>query len=86
MRSGERLMTSGRDTARGSTKGVVLVAHGGQASSTAPTSALQPAVLRMIPVAAAIRHGAAGERRRGAAATFPGPRLERRARPPRSAT
>ena len=36
-------------------KGVVLVAHGGQASSTEPTFALQPAVLRMIPVAAAIR-------------------------------
>jgi alpha-beta hydrolase superfamily lysophospholipase len=32
-----------------------VVAHGGQTSSTAPTSPLQPAVLRMIPVAVAIR-------------------------------
>jgi len=42
------------------TAGVVLVAHGGQASSTAPTSALQPAVLRMIPVAVAIRQALRG--------------------------
>jgi pimeloyl-ACP methyl ester carboxylesterase len=48
-------MTSGQIPPRVSTKGVVLVAHGGQTSSTAPTSPLQPAVLRMIPVAAAIR-------------------------------
>ena len=48
-------MTSGEIPHGVSTKGVVLVAHGGQASSTAATSALQPAVLRMIPVAAAIR-------------------------------
>jgi dienelactone hydrolase len=37
-----------------SVRGVVLVVHGGQAVSTAPTTAFQPAVLRMIPVAAAI--------------------------------
>src|SRR6266702_866387 len=48
-------MTSGQIPPRVSTKGVVLVAHGGQTSSTAPTSPLQPAVLRMIPVATAIR-------------------------------
>jgi alpha-beta hydrolase superfamily lysophospholipase len=48
-------MTSGQIPLRVSTKGVVLVAHGGQTSSTAPTSPLQPAVLRMIPVATAIR-------------------------------
>jgi len=53
-------MTSGEIPHGVSTKGVVLVAHGGQASSTAPTSALQPAVLRMIPVAAAIRQGLRG--------------------------
>ena len=41
-------------------KGVVLVAHGGQASSTEPTFALQPAVLRMIPVAAGIRQAVRG--------------------------
>ena len=35
--------------------GVVLVAHGGQELSTEPTTALQIAVLRMIPVAAAVR-------------------------------
>jgi pimeloyl-ACP methyl ester carboxylesterase len=49
-------MTSGEPPA----KGVVLVAHGGQASSTEPTFALQPAVLRMIPVAAAIRQAVRG--------------------------
>jgi alpha-beta hydrolase superfamily lysophospholipase len=48
-------MTSGQIPPRVSTKGVVLIAHGGQTSSTVPTSPLQPAVLRMIPVAAAIR-------------------------------
>src|SRR5882757_3755536 len=53
-------MTSGEIPPGVSTKGVVLVAHGGQASSTAPTSALQPAVLRMIPVAAAIPQGVRG--------------------------
>jgi len=53
-------MTSGEIPLGVSTKGVVLVAHGGQASSTAPTSALQPAVLRMIPVAAAVRQGLRG--------------------------
>ena len=57
MTSGETLPRG--DAARGAQTrqaGVVVVAHGGQASSTEPTSALQPAVLRMIPVAAAIRH------------------------------
>ena len=48
-------MTSGQIPPRVSTKGVVLVAHGGRTSSTAPTSPLQPAVLRMIPVATVIR-------------------------------
>jgi alpha-beta hydrolase superfamily lysophospholipase len=48
-------MTSGQIPPRVFTKGVVLVAHGGQTSSTAPTSPLQPAVLRMIPVTVAIR-------------------------------
>ena len=36
--------------------GVVVVVHGGRSVSTAPTSPLQLAVLRMIPVAQAIRH------------------------------
>jgi pimeloyl-ACP methyl ester carboxylesterase len=53
-------MTSGETLPRGEattgpTTGIVLVAHGGQVSSSEPTSALQPAVLRMIPVGAAIR-------------------------------
>ena len=53
-------MTSGEIPLGVSTKGVILVAHGGQASSTTPTSALQPAVLRMIPVAVAIRQALRG--------------------------
>ena len=40
--------------------GVVVVAHGGQSASTEPTTAVQPAVLRMIPIAAAIRHALRG--------------------------
>jgi pimeloyl-ACP methyl ester carboxylesterase len=40
--------------------GVILVAHGGQEASTGPTGPLQPAVLRMIPVAAAIRSALRG--------------------------
>ena len=37
-----------------------MVAHGGQSSSTEPTDGRQPAVLRMIPIAAAIRHALRG--------------------------
>jgi len=54
-------MTSGETLPRGgpcpvgAVTGVVVVAHGGKASSTEPTTAFQLAVLRMIPVAAAIR-------------------------------
>jgi predicted esterase len=40
--------------------GVVVVAHGGESDSTAPVTVLQPAVLRMIPVAAAIRSALRG--------------------------
>jgi alpha-beta hydrolase superfamily lysophospholipase len=58
MTSGETLPRG--EAASGTTTGIVVVAHGGQASSTAPTSALQPAVLRMIPVGAAIRHALRG--------------------------
>ena len=58
MTSGETLPRG--DAASGTTTGIVLVAHGGQTSSTEPTSALQPAVLRMIPVAAAIRYALRG--------------------------
>jgi predicted esterase len=40
--------------------GIVVVAHGGQVSSTETTTAVQPAVLRMVPIAAAIRHALRG--------------------------
>lgn len=57
-------MTSGgtlpRGTATQTVTGVVVVAHGGQDSSTEPTNALHPAVLRMIPVAAAVRNALRG--------------------------
>jgi pimeloyl-ACP methyl ester carboxylesterase len=43
-----------------SVRGVVVVAHGGESVSTAPTSAFQLAVLRMIPLGAAIRHAVRG--------------------------
>jgi pimeloyl-ACP methyl ester carboxylesterase len=43
-----------------SVRGAVVVAHGGQEASTAPTTAVQPAVLRMIPVAAAIGRAVRG--------------------------
>jgi predicted esterase len=40
--------------------GIVVVAHGGQVSSTETTTAVQPAVLRMIPIVAAIRYALRG--------------------------
>ena len=43
-----------------SVRGVVVVAHGGQEIGEAPTSALQPAVLRMIPLAGAIGRAVRG--------------------------
>ena len=42
--------------------GIVLVAHGGAEQSSAPVTASQLAVLRMIPVASAIRHAVSGNR------------------------
>jgi dienelactone hydrolase len=39
---------------------VVVVAHGGESVSTEPTTAYQLAVLRMIPLVAAIRHAVRG--------------------------
>ena len=41
-------------------RGAVVVAHGGTEVSTEPVSPLDPAVLRMIPLALAIRHGLRG--------------------------
>jgi pimeloyl-ACP methyl ester carboxylesterase len=43
-----------------SVRGVVVVAHGGKSVSTASTTAVDPAVLRMIPVAAAITRALRG--------------------------
>ncbi|HME64026.1 MAG TPA: alpha/beta fold hydrolase [Streptosporangiaceae bacterium] len=43
-----------------SVRGVVVVAHGGQSVSNEPTTAYQLAVLRMIPLVAAIRHAVRG--------------------------
>jgi pimeloyl-ACP methyl ester carboxylesterase len=40
--------------------GVVVVAHGGRSVSSEPTTAFQPAVLRMVPLARAIRHALRG--------------------------
>ena len=65
MASGEPLPRGGTDYSPGTSKddtvaGVVVVAHGGQSASTEPTNAVQPAVLRMIPVAAAVRHALRG--------------------------
>jgi pimeloyl-ACP methyl ester carboxylesterase len=41
-------------------RGAVIVAHGGTEVSTEPVIPLDPAVLRMIPLALAIRHGLRG--------------------------
>ena len=59
MTSGETLPLGGPPQAAAVT-GIVVVAHGGQESSTEPSTAYQPAVLRMIPVAAAVRQALAG--------------------------
>lgn len=42
------------------TGGIVVLAHGGAAASKLPTSPVQASVLRMIPVAAAIREAVSG--------------------------
>ncbi len=78
MASGETLPRSGATHGAGTSHaksftGVVVVAHGGQSASTDPTNALQPAVLRMIPVAAAIRKAL-----RGSGAVVLRPRFELR--------
>ena len=43
-----------------SVRGVVVLAHGGRVVSTTPTTVLHPAVLRMIPVAAAMSRAVRG--------------------------
>jgi pimeloyl-ACP methyl ester carboxylesterase len=47
-------------TAAGGVRGAVLVAHGGTEVSADPVTPLDPAVLRMVPLALAIRHGLRG--------------------------
>src|SRR5580700_11369109 len=57
-----------RETVRGTddrsaavgVRGAVVVAHGGTEVSTDPVTPLDPAVLRMIPLALAIRRGLRG--------------------------
>jgi pimeloyl-ACP methyl ester carboxylesterase len=51
--------TDGREAAAG-VRGAVIVAHGGTEVSTEPVSPLDPAVLRMIPLAIAIRRALRG--------------------------
>ena len=51
--------TDGREAAAG-VRGAVIVAHGGTEVSTEPVSPLDPAVLRMIPLALAIRRALRG--------------------------
>lgn len=45
-----------------SLRGVVIIAHGGQSVSTEATSAYQLAVLRMMPLALAVRRAVRGQR------------------------
>lgn len=60
------IVTSGETLPRASgygeagVTGVVVVAHGGKSVSTEPTTAVQPAVIRMIPVARAIAQALRG--------------------------
>ena len=42
-------------------RGIVMVAHGGREVGTEPVTAMQPAVLRMIPLARAIRQAVRGD-------------------------
>ena len=58
--SGETAWRSGDAWAEAGIRGAVVVAHGGKSVSTEPTSPLEPAVLRMVPLASAIRRGLRG--------------------------
>jgi alpha-beta hydrolase superfamily lysophospholipase len=51
--------TDSTETADG-VRGAVVVAHGGKSVSTEPVTALQPAVLRMLPLTYAIRYALRG--------------------------
>lgn len=56
----EMVQRTGSTRAAAGVCGAVVVAHGGTSISTEPTSPLQPAVLRMAPLAHAIRHALRG--------------------------
>jgi pimeloyl-ACP methyl ester carboxylesterase len=68
--SGETLSRARGGGPAAGVAGVVVIVHGGQSVSAEPTSSLQLAVLRMIPVAQAIRHTL-----RGSGAVVVRPRL-----------
>jgi Alpha/beta hydrolase family len=54
-------LARGRDNGEAAgVTGVVVVAHGGRSVSSEPTTAVQPAVLRMVPLARAIRRALRG--------------------------
>ena len=55
MTSGETLSRAKDSGQAAGVTGVVLVAHGGKSVSSEATAAVQPAVLRMVPLARAIR-------------------------------
>jgi pimeloyl-ACP methyl ester carboxylesterase len=58
--SGETLSRAEDSGEAAGVTGVVVVAHGGKSVSSQPTSAVQPAVLRMVPLARAIRSALRG--------------------------
>jgi pimeloyl-ACP methyl ester carboxylesterase len=58
--SGEAAWRIGETRAAPGVCGAVVVAHGGKSVSTAPTSPLELAVLRMVPLARAIRRALRG--------------------------
>src|ERR1700728_4590086 len=58
--SGETAWRSGDAWAEAGIRGAVVVAHGGKSVSTEPTGPLELAVLRMAPLANAIRRALRG--------------------------
>jgi len=58
--SGETLSRARDSGEAAGVTGVVVVAHGGKSVSSERTTAWQPAVLRMVPLARAIRHALRG--------------------------
>lgn len=60
MTSGDTLSQASGSGPVTDVKAVVLVAHGGKSVSTSPTSAVQPAVLRMVPLTWAIKKALRG--------------------------